>query len=145
MRGEVGIFPMNYITFQPYQQQQQQLVMLPTPSTSDTSKKSSTQYLSHIDTAVPEEHHLKETTSPSTRSSYSFTCPISSNTSPTTSNNSNSSHSNTVLRRLVISSLFLPSLRSISPEEWDVDQVEVWLNSMNFGSIAANFKCNASP
>lgn len=146
MRGEVGIFPMNYITLEPYQQQQQQqqqqsLAMLPTPSTSDKSKKSSLQYLSHIDTAAPEEQQLqlKEATSPSARSSYSFTCPISS-TSPTTSNNSNNSHSNNVLRRLVISSLFLPSLRSISPEEWDVDQVEVWLNSMNFGSIAANFK-----
>ncbi|KAI9268478.1 hypothetical protein EDC94DRAFT_514032 [Helicostylum pulchrum] len=106
MRGEVGLFPMNYITFEPCH-------LLPTPSSSDTTKKSS-------------YHNLMN----------SITGPSStiSNISATSSN------TNHVLRRSIINTLFLPTLRSNSPEEWDIDQVEIWLNAMNFGSIADTFK-----
>lgn len=117
MRGEIGLFPVNYITYES---------ILPTPSSSTKPH--------HIDTSLTED-------SPSVRSSYSFTCPVSSSMVTTNSNISNTTNCSNVLRRLVISTLFLPLLRSKSPEEWNMDQVEVWLNAMNFGSIAANFKC----
>lgn len=137
MRGEVGLFPMNYISFEPCH-------LLPTPSSSDTTKKSSYHNLSHINTSIPEE--LQNELSPSVRSSYSFTCPVNSTTGPssTISNiSATSSNTNHVLRRSIINTLFLPTLRSTPPEEWDIDQVEIWLNAMNFGSIADTFKCNS--
>lgn len=122
---------MNYITFEPFQHEP----LLPTPSTSDTTNKTSSIC---IDTSLSEQ---------SVRSSYSFTCPINSATGPSStisniSGASSSNHNSYVLRRLVINSLFLPTLRSTSPEDWDMDQVEVWLVAMNFGCIATNFKCN---
>ncbi|KAG2229100.1 hypothetical protein INT48_003203 [Thamnidium elegans] len=134
MRGEVGLFPMNYITFEPCH-------LLPTPSSSDTTKKSSYHNLSHINTSISEE--LQNELSPSVRSSYSFTCPVNSMTGPssTISNiSATSSNTNHVLRRSIINTLFLPTLRSNPPEEWDIDQVKIWLNAMNFGSIADTFK-----
>lgn len=115
---------MNYITFEPFEHE------LPTSTTNKSS-------LCHpIDTSLPE--------------SYSFNCPLSSTTGPPSSisniSASSSNHNSNILRRLVINSLFLPTLRSTSPEEWDMDQVQVWLTAMNFGCIADNFKCNlASP
>ncbi|KAI8640458.1 hypothetical protein BD408DRAFT_419749 [Parasitella parasitica] len=132
IRGEVGLFPMNYITFQ---QPHQQIIDLPTPSTSDTTNTTIKKPI-HIDTNLL-DGEISE--SPSVRSCYSFTCPISSSstTGPASSTYSNGG---TALRRSVINTLFLPSLRSNSPEDWDVDQVEIWLNAMNFGSIATNFK-----
>lgn len=147
---------MNYILpqQQPCKQQQQQL--LPTPSNSDTTKKSFQHHPSHIDTSTVNTTNSNSTTpttpisadSPSARSSYSYTCLITTGRSSTSmSNHSNSttqSHNNTALRISVINTLFLPQLQSTSPEEWDMDQVEVWLDAMNFGSIAANFKCTLS-
>lgn len=128
---------MNYITFEPCQHEP----LLPTPSTSDTTNKSSQNNICHIDTSLPEQP-------PSVRSSYSFTCPITSTTGPSStisniSGVSSSNHNSNVLRRLVINTLFIPTLRSTSPEDWDMDQVEVWLTAIDFGCIAANFKCNA--
>jgi hypothetical protein len=137
---------MNYVTSQPFHQQQQ---LLPTPSTSDkttkTNSRSSQHRLSQIDTkstVISEQ----DDPSPSARSSYSFACPITTGRSSTSMSNHSAtslqtSANNNALRRSVINTLFLPNLRSTSPEEWDIDQVEVWLNAMNFGSIAANFKC----
>lgn len=135
MRGEVGLFPMNYITFQ---QPHQQIIELPTPSTSDSTNTTSTTAKKpiHIDTNLLDDE-ISE--SPSVRSSYSFTCPISSSTTGPTS--STYSNGGAAIRRLIINTLFLPSLRSTTPEEWDMDQVEIWLNAMSFGSIATNFKC----
>ncbi|CEP14218.1 hypothetical protein [Parasitella parasitica] len=132
IRGEVGLFPMNYITFQ---QPHQQIIDLPTPSTSDTTNTTIKKPI-HIDTNLL-DGEISE--SPSVRSCYSFTCPISSSstTGPASSTYSNGG---TALRRSIINTLFLPSLRSNSPEDWDVDQVEIWLNAMSFSSIAANFK-----
>ncbi|KAG2207479.1 hypothetical protein INT47_004227 [Mucor saturninus] len=128
VRGEVGLFPMNYITFEPYEHE----LPLPTSSTSGITNK--TPQLCHIDTSLPE----------SVRSSYSFTCPMTSTTGPASSisniSASSSNHNSNILRKLVINSLFLPALRSTSPEDWDMDQVEVWLTAMNFGCIADNFK-----
>ncbi|KAI8890156.1 PH-domain-containing protein, partial [Backusella circina FSU 941] len=77
-KGEVGLFPMNYI----HRQTQTQL---PTPSTSGSTKRS--------------HHHIESQR-----------------------NNPKRLHS------------------SISPENWDVDQVSFWLTAMDFGSIADNFK-----
>ncbi|KAL7322338.1 hypothetical protein PS15p_211967 [Mucor circinelloides] len=136
IRGQIGLFPMNYITFE---QPHQQIIDLPTPSTSDsTNTTTSTKKPMHIDTNLL-DNEISE--SPSVRSSYSFTCPISS--SSTTGPSASSTHSNSggvALRRSIVNSLFLPSLRSTTPEDWDIDQVEIWLNAMNFGSIATNFK-----
>lgn len=86
---------MNYITYQPCQQNQ-----LPTPSNSSSNRK------------------LKDLISSDDRP------PISS----------------TQLKKSVIQSLSHPKLKSTSPEDWDTDQVEIWLNAIDFGSIAANFK-----
>lgn len=135
MRGEVGLFPMNYITFQ---QPHQQIIELPTPSTSDSINITSTTATKsiHIDTNLLND---KINESLSVRSSYSFTCPISSSTTGQIS--STFSNGGAAVRRLIINTLFLPSLKSTTPEEWDMDQVEVWLNAMGFGSIATNFKC----
>lgn len=128
---------MNYITFE---QPHQQIIDLLTPSTSDsTHTTTSTKKPMPIDTNVLDDE-ISE--SPSVRSSYSFTCPISS--SSTTGPSASSTHSNSggvALRRSVINALFLPSLRSSTPEDWDIEQVEIWLNAMNFGSIATHFKC----
>ncbi|CAO3616286.1 unnamed protein product [Mucor fragilis] len=136
IRGQVGLFPMNYITFE---QPHQQIIDLLTPSTSDsTHTTTSTKKPIPIDTNVLDDE-ISE--SPSVRSSYSFTCPISS--SSTTGPSASSTHSNSggvALRRSVINALFLPSLRSSTPEDWDIEQVEIWLNAMNFGSIATHFK-----
>ncbi|GAN11606.1 conserved hypothetical protein [Mucor ambiguus] len=136
IRGQVGLFPMNYITFE---QPQQQIIDLLTPSTSDsTNTKTSTKKPMPIDTNLLDDE-ISE--SPSVRSSYSFTCPISS--SSTTGPSASSTHSNSggaALRRSIINTLFLPSLRCTTPEDWDVDQVEIWLNAMKFGTIATHFK-----
>ena len=113
MRGEVGLFPMNYISFQPCD----------TPSISDTMTTRSS--LHSLDTTQHNENQF-EVTSPSARSSYSFTCPTTS-TASTQSHPSNNNNNTNQLRRMVVSSLFLPTLRSKTPEEWDVDQVEIWL------------------
>lgn len=134
IRGQVGLFPMNYITFE---QPHQQIIDLLTPSTSDSTN--ATKKPMPIDTNVLDDE-ISE--SPSVRSSYSFTCPISS--SSTTGPSASSTHSSSggvALRRSIINTLFLPSLRSTTPEDWDVDQVEIWLNAMSFGSIATHFKC----
>ncbi|KAK4511887.1 Glyco_hydro_15 domain-containing protein [Mucor velutinosus] len=136
VRGQVGLFPMNYITFE---QPHRQITDLLTPSTFDsTNATTSTKEPMPIDTSVLEDEISK---SPSVRSSYSFTCPVSS--SSTTGPGASSTHSNSggaALRRSVINALFLPSLRPTTPEDWDIDQVETWLNAMNFGSIATHFK-----
>ncbi|ORE07603.1 PH-domain-containing protein [Rhizopus microsporus var. microsporus] len=55
-------------------------------------------------------------------------------------NNNNLPVSSTQLKRSVIQSLSHPSLKSILPEYWNIDQVEIWLNAIDFGSIAAHFK-----
>lgn len=127
---------MNYITFE---QPHQQIIDLLTPSTSDsTNTTTSAKKPMHIDTNLLDNETSE---SPSVRSSYSFTCPISS--SSTTGPSTSSTHSNSggvALRRSIVNTLFLPSLRSTTPEDWDIDQVEIWLNAMNFGSIATNFK-----
>ncbi|KAI8055602.1 uncharacterized protein B0P05DRAFT_560663, partial [Gilbertella persicaria] len=52
----------------------------------------------------------------------------------------NSSASSHTQRQSAIHTLLLPKLRFTPPEEWDMDQVEIWLHEMGFGSIAANFK-----
>lgn len=135
MSGEIGIFPMNYITFDP---PASQLVDLPTPSNSD----SVTRKPSHINTSVMKDRFEM---SPSVRQSYSFTCPISSSPachSANSNSNNNSPLSNNSLRRIIINALFLPHLRSTAPRDWDVDQVETWLNAMSFGSLGEHFKCN---
>ncbi|KAG1120815.1 hypothetical protein G6F42_012667 [Rhizopus arrhizus] len=136
IRGQIGLFPMNYITFE---QPHQQIIDLLTPSTSDsTNTTTSAKKPMHIDTNLLDNETSE---SPSVRSSYSFTCPISS--SSTTGPSTSSTHSNSggvALRRSIVNTLFLPSLRSTTPEDWDIDQVEIWLNAMNFGSIATNFK-----
>ncbi|KAF1796268.1 hypothetical protein FB192DRAFT_1467096, partial [Mucor lusitanicus] len=97
IRGQVGLFPMNYITFE---QPHQQIIDLLTPSTSDSTN--ATKKPMPIDTNVLDDE--------------------------------------ITLRRSIINTLFLPSLRSTTPEDWDVDQVEIWLNAMSFGSIATHFK-----
>lgn len=122
---------MNYITFD----LSNQLVDLPTPSNSDSVTKKP----SHINTAIN-----RFEIAPQVRTSYSFTCPISSSParlSANSSSNNSSPVSNTSLRRLIINALFLPHLRSTAPRDWDVDQVETWLNAMNFGALGEHFKC----
>ncbi|OBZ88420.1 Protein BOI2 [Choanephora cucurbitarum] len=37
-----------------------------------------------------------------------------------------------ILKKAVVRSLLLPQLRSTSPEEWDIDQVQIWLHEMQF-------------
>ncbi|KAI8375609.1 hypothetical protein EDC96DRAFT_605102 [Choanephora cucurbitarum] len=37
-----------------------------------------------------------------------------------------------MLKKAVVRSLLLPELRSTSPEEWDIDQVQMWLHEMQF-------------
>jgi hypothetical protein len=134
IRGEVGLFPMNYITYD--WPTTYPLTKLPTPSFSDSTIRKKPNY---IDAASRFEDEGSE--SPSVRSSYSFTCPITSLANgPLSIMSNNSSYSNSALRRSVISTLFLPNLRSTSPEDWDVDQVEIWLNAMNFECVAMNFK-----
>lgn len=44
------------------------------------------------------------------------------------------------LKKSVIQSLLHPELKSTSPEYWDINQVETWLNVIDFGSIAESFK-----
>lgn len=80
MRGEIGLFPTNFIT-----------CPLPTPSTS---------------TASEDERP-----------------PISSSQ----------------LKKSVIQSLLNPALNS-PPDDWDVDQVEIWLIAIDFSCVATNFK-----
>lgn len=135
MRGEVGIFPMNYITLDP---PSNQLIELPTPSNSDSFHN--TKKPSHINTSILKDRF---DVSPSVRTSYSFTCPISSSPARRSANSSNNSSpiSNNSVRRLIINALFLPHLRSTAPRDWDVDQVETWLNAMNFGALGEHFKC----
>lgn len=117
MRGEVGIFPMNYITSDDYSCQ---LVELPTPSNSDPP--TITKKPSQINTSMyfsPE------------RSSYSFNGPMSATVSVTSNND---------IRKSVINTLLLPHLRSTLPKDWNIYQVETWLRALHFGSIAENFK-----
>ncbi|KAI9485645.1 MAG: hypothetical protein EXX96DRAFT_476512 [Benjaminiella poitrasii] len=111
-KGEIGLFPMNFITFEKPARQSSELP--PTPSTSDLDNDIKTNSIT-VD---------RQDSPISIRSSFSFSGPVNSNT----------------LRRLVINASFLPALRSTPPEEWSVDQVEVWLKAMNFGSIETNFK-----
>lgn len=124
---------MNCITLK--QQTNYKLTDDPTPSTSDLTIRTTA---SCIDT----NHSNDECSqSPSVRSLYSFTYPITLlDNSPLSALSHNSSCSNNTLRRSVIRTLFLPNLRSVPPELWDIDQVEVWLNAMDFEYIAINFK-----
>ncbi|KAI8878418.1 PH-domain-containing protein [Backusella circina FSU 941] len=45
------------------------------------------------------------------------------------------------LKRNIVNSLYLPDLKKISPEYWDIDQVSIWLHAMGFISVVENFKC----
>ncbi|KAG1441543.1 hypothetical protein G6F56_011434 [Rhizopus delemar] len=92
-KGEEGLFPMNYISYQSCHHQ------LPTPSNSSNRKP--------VDSISSEERP-----------------PVSS----------------AQLKKSVIQSLLHPELKSTSPEYWDINQVETWLNVIDFGSIAESFK-----
>ncbi|KAI8386807.1 hypothetical protein BD560DRAFT_443409 [Blakeslea trispora] len=57
------------------------------------------------------------------------------------SSSSSSTCSNSMLRKSVIRSLFLPKLRFTPPEEWDIEQVQIWLHEMRFTiNIVNHFK-----
>ncbi|KAF7730053.1 polar growth protein [Apophysomyces ossiformis] len=138
VRGEIGLFPMNYTTYQQpaltsletkidtledaitqmqlkpsksnslHQQQQQ----LPTPSTSSSTRKS--------------KDRLRNNSTTSLSSSYSTPRPTKSAASK--------------LQPSITASLALPALKDTPADEWSCDQVAIWLEAMGFGSIADNFK-----
>lgn len=43
-------------------------------------------------------------------------------------------------QKALSAALELPELKDTSPEEWDMDQVTVWMHAMGFGNVAENFK-----
>jgi hypothetical protein len=123
---------MNYIHRQPQTQ-------LPTPSTSGSTKRSH----HHIESQRNNPKRLHSVVS-SLDSSYSFNSSNKKSVPAPPSTVASSFQSSTIsnqLRKSILRALQLAPLRSISPENWDVDQVSFWLNAMDFGSIADNFKC----
>ncbi|KAG0167078.1 polar growth protein [Apophysomyces sp. BC1034] len=139
VRGDVGLFPMNYTSPQWHGTTAIERKMdslesnlskmqvlppspqLPTPSTSTSTKKSRDQ--------LPRANSLSSLSS--IQSHPTSTRPVMINAPTSTSKN---------LQRQIRASLSLPGLRNHSPEDWDVDQVSLWLDAMGFGSVAANFK-----
>ncbi|KAI8146167.1 hypothetical protein BJV82DRAFT_600757 [Fennellomyces sp. T-0311] len=142
VRGEIGLFPMNYTSTQRYgapnntttsldkkidsledaiskiqlPTSKSQLTQLPTPSTSTSTKKSRDQ--------LPRASSIS-----SLNSTQSHSAPARSLTTATKN-----------VQKTLISVLALPALKNTSPEDWDVDQVAVWLHAMGFESVADNFK-----
>ncbi|KAG0181035.1 polar growth protein [Apophysomyces sp. BC1034] len=135
VRGEIGLFPMNYTTYQQPTSTsletkidtledaitQMQLKpsksnpsppQLPTPSTSSSTRKS--------------KDRLRNNSMSSLSSSYSTPRPTKSTASR--------------LQPSITASLTLTALKDTPPEEWDCDQVAAWLDAMGFASIADNFK-----
>lgn len=43
-------------------------------------------------------------------------------------------------QKALSAALELPELKDSSPEEWDMDQVTVWMHAMGFSNVAENFK-----
>ncbi|KAI9491726.1 hypothetical protein BDB00DRAFT_912561 [Zychaea mexicana] len=140
VRGEIGLFPMNYTS---YQQQynaptlsldkkinsledaisriqlttsNSNLTQLPTPSTSASTRKS-------------RDHLPRASSMSSLNSTQSHSAPARSLTTATKN-----------VQKTLAAALTLPNLRNTSPEDWDVDQVAAWLDVMGFESVAGNFK-----
>ncbi|KAI8988119.1 hypothetical protein BDF20DRAFT_832992 [Mycotypha africana] len=140
-RGDIGLFPMSYTTYkEPLNCQQ--IAQLPTPSNSDVVMTKKGAAPINLTTSFFNGSN-NETRSLMEQSSYSFTCPTGPTTAAATAALSNhlGGFNNVAIRRLVIKALFLPALRSTPPETWNVNQVEIWLNAMDFQSVATNFKC----
>ncbi|KAG2227778.1 hypothetical protein INT45_002016, partial [Circinella minor] len=140
VQGEIGLFPMNYTSYQPQgapttpsldqkidsledtiskiqiTTSKSNLTQLPTPSTSASTKKSRDQ--------LP---RVGSTSSLNSTKSYSTPA-----RSLTTANKN--------VQKTLASALTIPILKNTSPEDWDVDQVAAWLVAMGFESVAANFK-----
>ncbi|KAF7728370.1 polar growth protein [Apophysomyces ossiformis] len=138
VRGDVGLFPMNYTSPQWHGTTMERKMdslenslskmpilppspQLPTPSTSTSTKKSREQ--------LPRANSLSSLSS--IQSHPTCTRPVVINAPSSACKN---------LQRQIIASLALSDLRHRSPEEWDVDQVSIWLEAMGFGTVAANFK-----
>ncbi|KAI8993419.1 hypothetical protein BDB01DRAFT_847302 [Pilobolus umbonatus] len=133
-RGDIGLFPKNYISSQP-----------PTPSSLNGTIKQR-HNTDIINGETPSLHS-------SNSSSYSADPPIfsyrsnklASSIHSATASSSILTHSGSLaisdhLKKSVLSTLNHPALKNTSAENWDVDQVEIWLHAMEFSSVASTFK-----
>lgn len=186
VRGDVGLFPMNYTSFEPngaptttalekkihsFEQAISKIQVspsshsnvlsssqLPTPSTSTSSTERQLREQQGAGTASASSSHDIQT-------SRSLRRPVptrvnSTMTSCSSMNTSQSSISPAMMARrstqyavtrsptaafkntqkALSAALELPELKDTSPEEWDMDQVTVWMHAMGFGNVAENFK-----
>ncbi|KAI7902689.1 uncharacterized protein BX663DRAFT_510139 [Cokeromyces recurvatus] len=154
-KGEIGLFPVNFITFQKpvntqqVSEQQQQQPYTPVSASGDILKQDVHSITEDHKQQQQQQQQQKHDSLISTQfsiddpvTSYltdSSSCSTSSSSSAVSFDNTVNNNCNT-LRRLIIDASFLPELSSTSPEDWGVNQVEVWLKAIHFDSIATNFK-----
>ncbi|CDH61535.1 related to boi1-bem1 protein-binding protein [Lichtheimia corymbifera JMRC:FSU:9682] len=186
VRGDVGLFPMNYTSFEPngaptttaLEKKIHSLEeaiskiqvspsshsnvlssQLPTPSTStsSTERQLREQQQQHAITAstssshdiqtsrslrrpIPSRVNSTMTTSSmdTTQSSISPAMMARRSTQHAVSRSPTAAFKNT--QKALSAALELPELKDSSPEEWDMDQVTVWMHAMGFSNVAENFK-----
>ncbi|KAI9250163.1 hypothetical protein BDA99DRAFT_523017 [Phascolomyces articulosus] len=163
VQGEIGLFPMNYTSYQPLGQttvttpsssldqkidsledaiskiqlttSKSNLTQLPTPSTSTSTKKSRDNNNNHHSHSRSQsQQHL-----PRANSLSSLNSSAQSHSTTHTPARSLTTASKNVQKALT-TALMIPILKNTSPEDWDVDQVAAWLGAMGFESVAGNFK-----
>ncbi|KAI7870450.1 hypothetical protein BDF14DRAFT_1994002 [Spinellus fusiger] len=125
LQGQIGLFPMNYTEKNPSKPLHEKTFSphLPTPSTSTSTSTSTKQ----------------STESPALHSTSS----ISSQPNISTGRAQPSISSHVSLRntqKMFRNALAHSDLVGVSPEDWSVKQVGVWLEAMQFGNVAEIFK-----
>lgn len=156
VRGEIGLFPMNYTSYQkPYKAptSNNNLVQnkisaiedaiakvqlspsssttadllpssqLPTPSTSTSTRRSRERRLGRVSSVSSLNSSQPSHSAP----------PFRSLTTNVTTNARN-------IQKNLTAALALPSLKDSDVEDWNVDQVAIWLHAMGFSTVADNFK-----
>ncbi|KAI8368099.1 uncharacterized protein BYT42DRAFT_585272 [Radiomyces spectabilis] len=124
IKGEIGLFPVNYTA----------------PLGSEASLSNKTDSLQEVvsDMQVPSQLPTPSTSASTGQSqdSLPYTDSVSSlNSAPL---QVSAAYKN--VQRAVLASLSLPALKTSSPDEWDVEQVALWLTTMGFETVADNFK-----
>ncbi|KAI9264257.1 hypothetical protein BDA99DRAFT_508836 [Phascolomyces articulosus] len=147
--GEIGLFPMNYVSkASPVLSLEQKIGTLEDTLSAmqlstnnkqtDTTTPTTTTNSSIVMTTTASSPPLS-----STKSQRSSTYSNRSNMSTATSTNSNAkigSASKHNLQQLIAASMRISTLRDSSPEEWTIQQVASWLDTVGFQDIVDSFK-----
>jgi hypothetical protein len=134
---------MNYVSKEDFQRSQ-----YPASTISGSTRKNIKHHHSNVISEVDYQNGIRPDSSVTSSLDSSYTLsdysqPITATTAPSLnfSSYSTSTTASNQLKKNIVNTFYLPDLKKISPEYWDIDQVSIWLHAMGFSTVVENFKC----